>query len=103
MPHKADVPYVVCGRLVPTYRDSAPADRRRCGACVKAASERWEHGTRRGYRQKRCRCDVCRAWNRKAQTAYAAGYRARTGVSLRTKYRRGQQDAMAATPKESMV
>ncbi|OBK16773.1 hypothetical protein A5636_24670 [Mycobacterium asiaticum] len=67
---------------------------------MKAASEQWEHGTRRGYRQKRCRCDECRAWNKTTQTAYAAGYRARTGVSVRTKYRRTAQDAIAATPIE---
>lgn len=101
MPRKADVPCTVCGRLLPTYPDSAPADRRRCGRCVKAVAERWDHGTRRGYRQKRCRCEKCRAWNTKTQSAYAAGYRARAGVSLRTKYRRGQQDSIAETSGES--
>ena len=34
MPRKADVPCVDCGRLTPTYRDSAPANRRRCGQCI---------------------------------------------------------------------
>lgn len=34
MPRKADVPCIACGRLTPTYPDSAPAERRRCGACI---------------------------------------------------------------------
>lgn len=88
MPRKADVPCTVCGRLLPTYPDSAPPDRRRCGACIKAAAEPWEHGTRAGYRREGCRCDECRAWNTKAQTDYAREYRERTGTSLRRKYGR---------------
>jgi hypothetical protein len=100
VPRRADVPCVVCGRLVPTYRDSAPADRRRCGVCVKAAADRWEHGTRRGYRQKRCRCDKCRAWAANGARKYRAEYRKRTGSGLRSKYRRAAQDAIAATSSE---
>lgn len=100
MPRRADVPCTRCGRLLPTYRDSAPPDRRRCGACIKAMSEPWEHGTRTGYRREGCRCDECRAWNTKAQTDYAREYRERTGTGLRTKYRR---DAIAAAPDESMI
>ena len=62
MPRRADVPCIRCGRLLPTYRDSAPPDRRRCGACVHADAARWDHGTRTGYERERCRCDRCRAW-----------------------------------------
>lgn len=88
MPRRADVPCTLCGRLLPTYRDSAPTHRRRCGQCIKAVSETWEHGTRAGYRREGCRCDECRAWNATTQAKYAADYRERTGVSLRAKYTR---------------
>lgn len=98
MPRRGDVPCVRCGRLVPTYRDSAPPERRRCGRCVKADATPWQHGTRRGYRQRGCRCDDCRAWASRAQTEYARGYRARTGESLRTKYRRRLRDKRRAAP-----
>lgn len=86
MPRKARVPCVECGRLLPTYRDSAPADRRRCGPCIKAERENWEHGTRIGYRQRGCKCDECRAWAARSLTDYARKYRERTGKSLRRKY-----------------
>lgn len=100
MPRKADVPCIGCGKLLPTYRDSAPPGQRRCGDCVNAEFGPWRHGTRRGYRQNGCRCDECRAWASRAQTDYARGYRKRTGESLRTRYRRRKQDAIAATPNE---
>lgn len=32
----------------------------------------FRHGTRYGYRRKRCRCDACKAWN----TAESKRYRA---------------------------
>lgn len=98
MPRRADVLCVRCGRLLPTYRDSAPEDRRRCGRCVSADAAQWEHGTRKGYRRECCRCDECRAWNSKTQTAYAAEYRVRTGTGLRTKYRRKVRDESPASP-----
>lgn len=92
MPRRADVPCIECGRLLPTYRDSAPPDRRRCGTCIAAEHADWRHGTRIGYRQRKCTCDECRAWAAKAQTDYAREYRDRTGTSLRTKYRRKVRD-----------
>lgn len=101
MPRKADVPCTVCGRLLPTYPDSAPADRRRCGACIKAVAERWEHGTRTGYRREGCTCDACRGWAANEARDYRAEFRERTGSGLRSKYRRGQQDSTAATSGES--
>lgn len=98
MPRRADVPCIACGRLLPTYRDSAPPDRRRCGACIKSATAQWQHGTRFGYRQKRCRCDECRAWAANGAREYRAEYRERTGTSLRTKYRRKVRDGSPASP-----
>jgi hypothetical protein len=103
MPRPADVPCIRCGRLVPTYRDSAPPDRRRCGRCVKADAARWEHGTRTGYRGEGCRCDVCRACAAKGAREYRAEYRERTGTGLRSKYGRKAREAVAATPDESMI
>jgi hypothetical protein len=110
MPRRADVPCIRCGLLVPTYPDSAPADRRRCGRCVKADAARWEHGTRTGYRREGCTCDECRAWAANEAREYRAEYRERTGTGLRTIYRRASrqagspksvpQSAIASTPDE---
>ncbi|MBE5501851.1 hypothetical protein E3G66_004678 [Mycobacteroides abscessus] len=98
MPRRADVPCIRCGRLVPTYPDSAPAGRRRCGACVRADAAPWYHGTRTGYERERCRCDECRAWAAADARAYRAAYRERTGTGLRSKYGRGTPNLIAATP-----
>lgn len=92
MPRRADVPCTRCGRLVPTYPDSAPADRRRCGACIRAAAELWQHGTRKGYRREGCTCDECRAWAAADARRYRAEHRERTGTGLRTKYGRTVRD-----------
>lgn len=101
MPRRADVPCIRCGRLVPTYRDSAPPDRRRCGACVRNDAAPWRHGTRTGYRREGCRCDECRAWNSTTQKQYAADYRERTGASLRRKY--GRRSRQAGSPRSVMA
>lgn len=103
MPRRADVPCIRCGRLVPTYPDSAPADRRRCGACVKADAAPWSHGTRTGYQRERCRCDACRAWAAADARDYRAEYRERTGTGLRSRYRRPARDGIAAEAIESMT
>lgn len=111
MPRRADVPCIVCGRLLPTYRTSAPPDRRRCGPCTYSGTpDNWRHGTRFGYRQAKCRCDECRAWAANEAREYRAEYRERTGTGLRTKYRRASrqagspksvpQSAIASTPDE---
>ncbi len=103
MPRRADVPCIRCGRLVPTYPDSAPAGRRRCGRCVTADAARWEHGTRTGYRREGCRCDECRAWAAAGARKYRAEYRQRTGTGLRSRYGRKVREAVAAMPDESLT
>jgi len=47
-----------------------------------------EHGTRKSYRQRGCRCAECRAWAAKSIREYAASYRAETGRGLWGNYRK---------------
>lgn len=46
-----------------------------------------QHGTRLMYRERKCRCDECRAWNTAQHRAYDQKIRERDGVSLTQKYR----------------
>jgi len=46
-----------------------------CNSCRRDYSN-FEHGTRRGYSDARCRCDECVAWNREQCQAYRAKRRA---------------------------
>ena len=45
------------------------------------------HGTKRGYRVARCRCDECRAWNASECAKYRARVLDRDGISTTQKYR----------------
>lgn len=56
-----------------------------CNPCRKA---QWEHGTRKGYRDKGCRCDACKAWRVESMREYGDRVKAREGVTLRVKYRK---------------
>lgn len=55
---------------------SLPQGQARCRACRRLD---WQHGTRKGYRDNACRCDMCAAWNR----ASAAKQRQRVRAGLR--------------------
>lgn len=62
-----------------------------CNTCRRAD---WQHGTRKGYRSAKCRCDECRAWASAEIAAYRKQYQGRTGKSLSRKYRnRGDNNA----------
>lgn len=50
-----------------------------------------EHGTRAMYREGRCRCARCRAWNAAAKRVYDAQFKEREGISVTQKYRAAQR------------
>ncbi len=51
------------------------------------------HGTRRGYREIKCRCDECRAWHAAEFRAYRASRKARTGLAQKRRASRVYQSA----------
>ena len=83
MPRK-QVACRVCGE--PCDRGSGSAASPTHNRCMRL--EAVEHGTRRSYRQRGCKCAECRAWAASSVREYAARYRAATGRSIWSKYRR---------------
>lgn len=77
-----------CGKPIHRGPGSLPVGQARCRAC-RASDPKppFEHGTRRGYRERGCRCRACRKWNARAHRSYASEVKAATGKSLYGKYR----------------
>ncbi len=91
MPTIPDLPCAGCGKMLWRGPGSLPAGEATCNSCRRAD---WEHGTRKGYREAKCRCDECRRWAADSIRSYRSSYQASTGQSLSRKYRnRGDNNA----------
>jgi hypothetical protein len=62
-------------------KTSAAVDRMMCRPCRAAQPKPFAHGTRTGYRERKCRCDECRAWLRQSMRDYYAKRLDETGWS----------------------
>lgn len=87
MPRRPDMPCAGCGALMWRGTGTLPEGQARCRSCRSQDLREVRHGTRQGYRQRRCRCDECKAWNREHQRDYVWQVKARDGVSPTQKYR----------------
>ena len=67
MPRVPDSPCPECGAMLWRGSKSKPIGETVCNPCRRA---RFEHGTAKGYRDHKCRCHQCSAWNREAARLY---------------------------------
>jgi hypothetical protein len=65
-----------CGKPIQSRLDSPM-----CHPCRRATPKAIPHGTRTGYRERKCRCEECRAWLRESARDYRAKRQAETGWS----------------------
>ena len=91
-PRWSATPRHPCARCAgPTgYRQGRAPEGAMCRDCRSASSSITGdpfHGSKRGYRTMKCRCDDCRAWNARQSKAYAARVIEREGVSPTQKAR----------------
>jgi hypothetical protein len=81
-----------CGKPIQwNPKTSAPVDRMMCRPCRAAQPKPVPHGTRTGYRERKCRCEECRAWARQSMRNYNAQVKARTGATYGARFKAEQR------------
>lgn len=73
MPRRPDIHCAGCGSFIWRGRGGLPEGQATCLDCRRG---RVVHGTRQGYRDRKCRCGECVVWQRQEARAYRARRRA---------------------------
>jgi 5-methylcytosine-specific restriction endonuclease McrA len=82
---KSPIKCAQCGQDTPRWAGSVEG-KTRCQLCIKDG-RRAGHGTRKMYRDFKCRCDECREFMNAAFREYARKYREANGKNLYDQYR----------------
>lgn len=101
----------LCGKDTPRWPKSVQG-KTRCPDCLRRCSPsivdkdsvvHVAHGTRKMYRDFKCRCDQCRDFMNASVREYREQYRLRTGESLPRKYRNSELDRLGAARRRARM